>query len=344
MKRLAITGKPGKEIGIYVNIYGKRFTDDIAHIVERDALKAVNFIPGVRAREKDGMFCLELKKNALPDENKIAEAIYWGVRLQYPLIRNISVGIIYDEEVLSGESVKVKDYKEKRLEFVRNMKETNTGEFCYCTECRPFSLEHTCILYPDRVPMCASRKYLDVKAGAYFDSPVIPFKRKKEKNLPLRGVFSKGRILDSKKGEYAGCNGIYRKLTGGKLKRVFLHSVREYPVTSCGCFQNLAFWMEEAQGIGIMSRGSEAVTPDGRTWYMLANSAGGKQTPGIAGVSTSYIHSPNFLKGDGGIRNVKWVDRALFEKIKYLFPKGQKVATEKDAGNIRELKCFLEGA
>lgn len=221
------------------------------------------------------------------------------------------------------------------------MTEENTDDFCVCTECRPFSVEHTCILTPERVPTCASRTYYTVKADVCLGNIVFPYQRRSETDLPLKAVFEKGRILDGEKGEYEGCNAIYREMTRGKLQRVFLHSLRSFPHTSCGCFQNLAFWIGEARGIGIMSRNSPAVVPGGLTWDMLANRAGGKQCDGITGVSNAYIRSRNFLKGDGGIGNVAWVDSGLYPRIADLLLPGQKVATEKDVQSMDDLRKFI---
>jgi acetyl-CoA decarbonylase/synthase complex subunit beta len=190
--------------------------------------------------------------------------------------------------------------------------------------------------------MCNARTYFTVRAASYFGSDVFPKQRRTEKDLPLRYTFKKGRALDALKGEYEGCNRVYEIMTRGKLKRVFLHSLRDFPHTSCGCFQNLAFLIKEADGIGIMKRNSFAVTPDGRNWEMLANEAGGKQTPGILGVSLNYIQSDNFLKGDGGMAKVVWADSELYPKIKKRFAPGQKVATEKDVKTLDELKAFLK--
>ena len=74
---------------------------------------------------------------------------------------------------------------------------------------------------------------------------------------------------------------------------------------------------------------------------MLANRAGGKQTPGIVGISLDYIRSPQFLKGDGGMGNVVWLDSGLYERISDLFLPGQPVATEKGVRSMAELKSFL---
>jgi acetyl-CoA decarbonylase/synthase complex subunit beta len=130
-------------------------------------------------------------------------------------------------------------------------------------------------------------------------------------------------------------------LSNGRIDRVFLHSLRGFPHTSCGCFQNLAFWLKEVNGIGIMSRGSKSVTPDGRTWDILANHAGGKQADGITGVSTKYVLSKDFLRGDGGLANVVWVDSELYGKLSVSFVDGQRVATEKDVATMAELTEFL---
>ncbi len=340
-ERLATIGQPVDDIGILVEIAAENFSDDIALTVEKLALKRINFLSGVRAYEKDDTFHLELGTGIELNEEQIAEAIYWGIRTQYPRLEQIAVRIIYDLDTLASEAGDVRTYKNERRRFVKSMTEENTEDFCVCTECRPFSLVHTCILTPERTGMCAARTYASTKAAAYFGSPTVPWQRQTEKELPMRLVFKKGKVLDANRGEYEGCNDMYQEMTGGELKRVYLHSLRDHPHTSCGCFQALAFWLEEVEGIGIMSRDSEAISPHGQSWAMLANLAGGKQSPGITGISIAYIRSPHFLKGDGGIANVVWVDSVLYNKISDMFSPGQKVATEKDVQTMEDLKSFL---
>jgi acetyl-CoA decarbonylase/synthase complex subunit beta len=340
-KKLQIAGKPARNIGVLIEIPDDQLTDDIALTVERAALKALNTMKGVRAVQTEESFFLELAEDRPPAEKEINEVLYKGVRLKYPRLKNISVSIYYDEAELAARAPEIEEYRKQRRDRIRHMTETNTDAFCVCTECRPFSLVHTCILTPDRLPMCAARTYFTAKAAALFGSDDLPYQRTREKDLPLRKVFDKGRCLDPLRGEYEGCNAAYAETTQGQLTRVFLHSIREFPITSCGCFQTLAFWIPEVRGIGIMSRGASARTPDGRTWEMLANAAGGKQTPGIAGLSLSYIRSANFLKGDGGIKNVVWVNSELREKLSDAFGPGCRVATEKDVQTMDQLRSFL---
>jgi acetyl-CoA decarbonylase/synthase complex subunit beta len=271
----------------------------------------------------------------------LGEAVYWGLRLRYPRLRRIATQVIRDEKTLAAKAPEVRRHAAERDAFVRAMSEENTEEFVACIECRTFSLEHTCILTPSRLPMCASRSYSSVKAAAYFGAEDEPWRRPSESGLPMRLVFAKGELLDPERGEYEGCDRAYRELTGGRLQRVQLHSLREYPLTSCGCFQALAFWIAEVAGIGIMQRDAEGCSPSGETWAMLANRAGGRQSPGIVGISLQYLSRPEFLKGDGGLGNVVWVDSGLHKRIAQLTAPGQRVATERDVANVAELARFV---
>ena len=335
-----ITGSLSGQIGILVEIENTALSEDLTQIVEQAAIRSINYMSGIKAYEKNSVLYLQTAPGVKLDSMQIGEVIYYGIRLQYPRLEKIKVQIIFDEDSVEKESESIRQFKAARRQLIGSMVEENTEEFCVCIECRPFSLEHTCILPPDRIPMCASRTYFTVKADSCFGSSPVPFKRQSEKELPLKLVFNKGPVLDAEKGEYEGCNKIYQELTGDRLQKVYLHSLRSYPHTSCGCFQNLAFWINEVKGIGIISRNSKAIAPNGHTWDSLANYAGGKQSDGIMGVSLSYIRSHQFLKGDGGICNVVWVDSDLYSKISSCFLPGQIIATEKDVCSISELKKF----
>ena len=328
-------------MGVLVEVADRKVTDDVALFVEGYALRALSFLQGVRARVEGGSFRLEMAEGACPTDATIGEAITCGIRLRFPGLEQIGVTLTYDREALDREAGSIRTYQEERLRRVEAMTKANTEDLCVCLECRPFSLVHTCTASPERAPMCGSRTYASIEAAALFDSADVPWKRPSERGLPLRSVIRKGKVLDAARGEYEGCNDAYARMTGGKLERVTLHSVRDHPHTSCGCFQAIAFWIHDVEGIGIMLRGSKATAPDGRTWESLANQAGGKQTPGMTGVSMRYIRSPSFLRGDGGVRNIVWMDSALQGKLADLLAPGQKVATAREASDLESLRRFI---
>jgi acetyl-CoA decarbonylase/synthase complex subunit beta len=137
-----------------------------------------------------------------------------------------------------------------------------------------------------------------------------------------------GRAIDPVKGEYEGLNERVTQATGGRITRVFLHSVRDFPHSSCGCFHSLAWWSDELGGIALMHRGFEGSAPDGSTWMLLANRAGGKQQPGISGVGLEYMRSPLFLQGDGGWAAVKWMTGKLQDELRGSVPEVSDIPTE----------------
>jgi acetyl-CoA decarbonylase/synthase, CODH/ACS complex subunit beta len=338
---IIVEGEPGRDIGILVEVDHPEFSPDVANTIEADAVKAVNFMHGVHAYVSDGTLTVEVGDGVRFEPAMVAEAIRQGIRFKYPRLKGIGVRLIWERARLLEEAGNVALQRQERERLVAEMTEESTEEFGVCTECRPFSMEHTCILTPDRLPMCASRTYHSVKAAALFGSTVLPYKRRSDRGLPLRLLVPKGTVIDAAKGEYEGVNRVCASMTDGRLTRVQLHSLRQFPPTSCGCFQNLAFWIEPVAGIGIMSRNSEAVAPDGSRWFELANRAGGKQTPGILGVSTSHIRSRHFMKGDGGLGNVVWMDQKLKDKLIDIISPGVKVATENDVRTVQELRAFV---
>ena len=188
-KSINIEGKLQDQLGIIVEIEDRNLSYDMEAIIEKEAIKSINYISGIRAFEDKEIFTIKALPEIVLDTDRLAEAIYWGIRMKYPRLKKIRINIIFDNERLILESQNAKKHKKVRDRFIKKMSEETTEEFCACTECRPFSMEHTCILTPDHFPMCASRTYFTVKAAYLFGNTDIPYKRKKDKELPLKLVF-----------------------------------------------------------------------------------------------------------------------------------------------------------
>jgi CO dehydrogenase/acetyl-CoA synthase beta subunit len=90
-----------------------------------------------------------------------------------------------------------------------------------------------------------------------------------------------------------------------------------------------------------MHRGYEGYAPGGLTWYKLANLAGGKQAPGVVGVSLAYLRSPKAFAGEGGLSSIKWATEKALGFMQERLPPNARVATETDATTLDELKAYL---
>jgi acetyl-CoA decarbonylase/synthase complex subunit beta len=186
--------------------------------------------------------------------------------------------------------------------------------------------------------MCG-RDWRDIEAGALFGVGYFPYKRRADAARANEQLVAAGRAIDQLHGEFEGVNAAMRELSHGTVSRVALHSVREYPHTSCGCFHYLAFWIDELGAAGVMHRGFPGRAPNGATWDALANRAGGKQSPGVTGVAAAYVQLPSFLRGDGGMANVAWMTRKVRDSAGAV---ATGVATEDDVTTLDDLTAHFQ--
>ena len=130
----------------------------------------------------------------------------------------------------------------------------------------------------------------------------------------------------------------------GTVERVYLHSVFGYPHTSCGCFEAVAFYIPELDGIGIVDRDFKGETPLGIPFSAMAGQcSGGKQVEGFAGLSLEYMRSPKFLQADGGYERIIWLPKEIKDSLLDFIPEElvEKIPTEEDANSIKKIRKFL---
>ncbi|HID17071.1 TPA: CO dehydrogenase/CO-methylating acetyl-CoA synthase complex subunit beta, partial [Candidatus Bathyarchaeota archaeon] len=203
-----------------------------------------------------------------------------------------------------------------------------------CTLCQSFAPTHVCVITPQRYANCGAISWFDGRAAARVDPKGPIFK------------IEVGEVIDPVKGEYSGANEAVKKKSLGEIQRVWLYTAFGYPHTSCGCFEAIAFYIPEVDGMGIVHRDFKGVTVNGLPFSTMADStAGGRQVDGFHGISIEYMRSPKFLQVDGGWNRIVWMPAEVKERVKEFIPKDvvDKIATENDAKTIEELKEFLKG-
>jgi acetyl-CoA decarbonylase/synthase, CODH/ACS complex subunit beta len=311
-------------IGIMIEIGDKRLDVSTSDFLEKDALKGISTIKGLRAVQTHGKgFLIQFEHGVEISAARIAEALSRWLPYEFPYLEKIHIRILTGEEAKKARSG-VDEFRATRKKVIVEESDDNVTQFHYCLECQPFAKDHVCIITPDRPPMCG-RDRLMQKAAALFGVSMHPWKRRELEAKEIRGTIQIKHVIDASKGEYAEVNQAIERLSPSHIQRVQIHGLREFPHTSCGCFQFLVFWIESLSGMGIMERDYPGVSPEGFTWDKLANAAGGKQAPGIVGVSRNYLRSRRFLQGEGGLSEVRWASPRAFEAIKDLLPQPEKV-------------------
>jgi len=130
----------------------------------------------------------------------------------------------------------------------------------------------------------------------------------------------------------------------GSVKRVYLYSMFGYPMTACGCFECIAFYIPEVDGIAIVHRPYKQPTVNGLTFATMAGQTGGGiQAEGFLGIAVEFMRSQKFFSADGGWSRIVWLPSDLKNSVKDAIPTDllDKIATEKEVTNIQELTKFL---
>ena len=334
-----------EEGGVYAyamiyKVYGKEVEKDLEAVLERRNHEFQSYIQGYMHLNQRSEIWIRISKDlinkGLRSLKQIASATIMLYKSELSFIEKMEAIYITDEEEVLRRMKEAEAIYRARDEKARGLHDEDVEEFYQCTLCQSFAPTNVCVITPDRVALCGAMTWFDARASARID-PEGP-------NAPI----PKGECIDPIGGEYTGVNEAAVRLSGGAYDSIKLHSFFEKPHTSCGCFEVAGFYIPEVDGIGWIHRGSQvSETPIGLPFSTIAASVGGgRQVEGFLGIGIQYFYSEKFIQADGGWRRVVWMASDLKERVIDAIPEEMrdKIATEKDARTIEELKEFLRKA
>ena len=323
--------------GILIEVAGKEVEEDLEGVFERHIHEYSNFVEGLMHINQRYDIHLRLSEksfkrglNSFQFLGTIFQRLY---KSELPIIEKIQTTFITDPEQVEAMWKEAMNVYEARDAKARGLKDEDVDEFYGCNLCQSFAPTHSCIITPQRYANCGAISWFDGRAAAKVD--------------PKGPIFTieKGECLDPWKGEYTGANKSLQENTMGEIKRIWLFTAFGYPHTSCGCFEAVAFYIPEVDGLGIVDRGFKGATVNGLPFAIMADStAGGRQIDGFHGLSIEYMRSPKFLQVDGGWSRIVWMPASVKERVQDFIPVDvvDKIATEKSVQSVDELKAFLE--
>ena len=328
-------------IGILVEVAGKLVEKDLEAVLERRVHEFSNFIEGLMHLNQRYDLWIRISKgaykkgfNTLKQYGTVLARLY---KTEFEkILEKVQVTIYTDPKKIKLIYEKAMKIWEERDARARALSDDDVGEFYGCTLCSSFAPSHVCAISPQRIALCGSINWFDARAAAKVDPEGPNF------------LIEKGDCIDEVTGEYTGINEIIKKKSLGEIDRVTLHTILSpYNHTSCGCFEAIAFYIPEVDGIGIVDRNYKGVTVNGLPFSTMANSTGGgKQVEGFLGMAIEYLRSSKFLQADGGWNRMVWMPKNIKDRIMDAIPKdlAAKIATEEDATDLEGLKNFLKNA
>ena len=324
-------------LGILVEVAGSTIDQQLEGVIERRIHGYMNFIEGFMHLNQRYDIWIRLGKKSfqkgLNSFEYIGKVLYKLFKSELPIIEKVQVTFITDPAKVKELYAEALQTYESRDARARGLKDEEVDKFYGCILCQSFAPSHVCVITPQRYSNCGAISWFDGRASASVDpkGPVFAIER--------------GELIDAEKGEYSGVNEIVKKKSLGDVNRVWLYTAFDYPHTSCGCFEAVAFYIPEVDGFGLVHRSFKGVTVNGLPFSTLADStAGGRQVDGFHGISIEYMRSPKFLEADGGWNRVVWLPKEVKDRVKEFIPKEvvDKVATEEDSQNVDALKAFLK--
>jgi len=337
--------EPGKSypFGIWVDVAGKEVEEELEGVIERRVHEFCNFIEGFMHLNQRYDIWVRLSKKSfekgLNNFKLIGKVLYRLFKSDLSFIEKIQITFVTDPEKAKEMMKKAMEIYEVRDARARGLKDEDVEEFYGCTLCQSFAPTHCCVITPQRYANCGAISWFDGRAAARVDPKGPIFK------------IERGECVDAFKGEWSGANQAVKENTMGEIARIQLYTSQHkpeqelYPHTSCGCFEAIAFYIPEVDGIGIVDRGFKERTVNGLPFSTMADAtAGGRQVDGFHGLSIEYMRSPKFLQVDGGWNRIVWMPSSVKERVKEFIAGDivDKIATEKDVNTIDELKVFLE--
>jgi len=308
-----ITDVPAKSrlpLAIFVEIAGRQMQEDFLPILERQIHHLINYAQGLMHIGQRDIAWIRIAKQAvekgltLKDIGKIIHAMYhkdFGT-----ILDKVQITLYTKEDKVQEITKKAREVFKTRDERIAGMTDEGEQIFYSCTLCQSFAPSHVCVVTPERTGLCGAYNWLDCKASNEIN-PTGP-------NQPIE----KGEVLDGRYGTWTGVNAFVKKASRGNVQAANAYSIMSNPMTSCGCFECIAAYLDKCNGVMTVDRDFKGdSTPCGMKFTTLAGSVGGgNQTPGFVGHSKHYIGSKKFLRAEGGIKRLVWMPKHLKEELR----------------------------
>ena len=331
-------------LGICVEVAGRNFQEDFESVLERRIHEYISCANGIFHMGQRSIIWVRISKDAHAKGFSIkdfGEILVAKIHNDFSrIVDRVQVRIHTDPEEIKAPLELARETYGQRDDRIGGMTDEDVEEFYSCTLCQSYAPNHVCIVTPERLGLCGAYTWLDCKASHQIDAH--------GPNEPVK----KGLCLDPLKGAWENINAYIAVKSNGNLQSFNAYSILEDPMTSCGCFECIAAVVFEANGIMIVDRDFQGMTPIGMKFSTLAGQiGGGVQMPGFTGIGKLYISSPKFISAEGGIERVVWMPKQLKEEIgdrlkERLAKMGREelfdqIATEEDAELPDQLVEFL---
>ena len=293
----------------YVEVAGKKMQPDFESVIERKFHAWYNYMEGVMHTGQRNQVRVRVSNAAFEAGLRLkdfAEVLYVMIMDEFDaVVDKCQITLITDAEQAGKfrDEVAMPRY-DARDDRLASMTDESVDRYYTCILCQSFAPAHCCVVTPERLGLCGAVSWLDAKATNELNP-----------NGPCQPIYKEG-CLDERTGRYESVNAAIANATHGAVENVTLYSLLEDPMTSCGCFECICGIEPVSNGVIIVNREYNGMTPAGMTFGELAScTGGGVQTPGYMGHGRHFISSKKFCYAEGGIERIVWMPKELKDDV-----------------------------
>ena len=293
----------------YVEVAGKKMQPDFESVIERKFHAWYNYMEGVMHTGQRNQVRVRVSNAAFEAGLRLkdfAEVLYVMIMDEFDaVVDKCQITLITDAEQAGKfrDEVAMPRY-DARDDRLASMTDESVDRYYTCILCQSFAPAHCCVVTPERLGLCGAVSWLDAKATNELNP-----------NGPCQPIYKEG-CLDERTGRYESVNKAIANATHGAVENVTLYSLLEDPMTSCGCFECICGIEPVSNGVIIVNREYNGMTPAGMTFGELAScTGGGVQTPGYMGHGRHFISSKKFCYAEGGIERIVWMPKELKDDV-----------------------------
>ena len=296
-------------IATYIEVAGAKMQKDFESVIERKIHAWFNYMEGVMHTGQRNQIRIRISKDAYAKGLRMhhfGEVLYYMIMDEFAaVVDKCQVTLVTDpaeaKRILDEEAMPAYNARDDRL---ASMTDESVDQFYTCILCQSFAPSHCCVVTPERLGLCGAVSWLDAKATKELNDAG-----------PCQPISKEG-CTDPVKGYYPDVDRMVHEATHGAVEHVSLYSIMEDPMTSCGCFECICGIEPMSNGVVIVNREYNGMTPTGMTFGELASmTGGGVQTPGFMGHGRHFIASKKFMYAEGGPARIVWMPKELKDDV-----------------------------
>jgi len=294
---------------LLIEVSGREMQADFEPVLERQIETMLNDLDGVVHRGQRTMVTLRIAQKAVDNGlslRHLGEILHARYHNEYGMILSrVQITIFTEPAQIKAIKERAQAIFERRDKRLRSLADEDVETFYTCTLCQTIAAGHLCVISPEHPGACGAVDWMDARAAVSIRA-VGPNK-----------AIDKDGLIDSRLGQWESVNQIVKQESGGVREAYSLYSMLQDPSSACGDFECITAMLPGTNGVMVVDRRYDGITPTGMDWSMLYEMvASGAPVPGFLGHSKRAMGRDKFISAEGGWRRIVWMNHTLREELR----------------------------